>query len=44
MAQITMDDPDVYRDGVPVDDRGRIVVGKQYAGTKVRVAMEVVDE
>ena len=44
MAEITMTDPDVYRENVPVDDRGRVVVGKALAGKSVRVCVEVLDE
>ena len=44
MAEFTMTDPDVYRENVPVDDRGRIVVGKALAGKRVRVCVELVDE
>jgi len=44
MAEITIDDPDEYRSKVPVDDRGRVVVGKAYSGENVNVAIEIVDD
>lgn len=44
MAEISMIDPDVYRESVPVDDRGRVVVGKALSGKKVRISVEVVDD
>jgi len=44
MAEMCITDPDEYRAEIPVDDRGRVVVGKQYAGKKVNVTVEVVEE
>lgn len=43
MARMTIDDPDEYKTAVPVDDRGRVVVGKEYQGEQVNVAVEVID-
>lgn len=44
VANVTVEDPDEYRKSAPVDDRGRVTVGRQYAGKKVNVVIEVVDE
>lgn len=44
MARMTINDPDEYKTGVPVDDRGRVVVGKEYEGKQVNVAVEVVGD
>lgn len=41
MPQITLDDPEAYRVNVPVDDRGRVVVGQGLAGKRVTVVAEV---
>lgn len=44
MARMTIDDPDEYKSQVPVDDRGRVTVGKEYAGKNVNVAVEVSED
>jgi hypothetical protein len=44
MAEVTFDDPETYRDNVPVDDRGRVVIGKEHSGKRVRIAVEVLDD
>lgn len=44
MAEVTIHDPDEYRENVPVDDRGRVVVGKKLAGERIRVCVEVIDD
>jgi len=44
MATVTVDNPDVHRKDVPVDDRGRVVVGKEYSGEDVTVIVEVDNE
>lgn len=44
MAEVTIDDPDDYRKQAPVDDRGRVVIGKRFAGKKVNIAIEINDE
>lgn len=43
MAKTTIEDPDIYRKCVPVDDRGRVVIGRQLAGKKVNIVVEVED-
>jgi len=44
MADVQIEDPDVYRKEIPVDNRGRVTVGKEYEGKTVNVVMEVVDD
>lgn len=44
MVTTTIDDPDEIRIGVPVDGRGRVVVGREYEGKEVNVAVEVVGD
>jgi len=44
MATVEIVNPDVHRTNVPVDDRGRVVVGKAYSGKNVTVVVEVEDD
>lgn len=41
MATVEVENPDVHRKDVPVDDRGRVVIGKKYSGQEVTVIVEV---
>jgi len=40
MATVTVDDPVEHRKDVPVDDRGRVVIGKEHSGKRVTVIVE----
>jgi len=40
-GSVSLTNPDVHRTDVPVDDRGRVVVGKAYSGKNVTVVVEV---
>ncbi len=44
MAEIELDNPDVYRKDAPVDDRGRVHIGTEYADKRVTVVVEVNDD
>jgi len=44
MADVTVEDPDEHRTKMKVDNRGRVTVGKKYAGETVNVVMEVVED
>jgi len=41
MPDVQFEDPDVYRKEVPVDDRGRVVIGREHSGKTVTIAVEV---
>jgi len=41
MAEVKVTDPDVYRKEAPVDDRGRVAIGKEHAEESVTVVVEV---
>lgn len=43
MATVTIEDPDEHKTG-KVDDRGRVYVGTDYVGKRVRVVVEVEDD
>lgn len=44
MADVTIENPDEYRKNVPVDDRGRVSVGKSLAGERVTIVVERVED
>lgn len=41
VVEVTITDPDVHRKDVPVDDRGRVVIGREHAGKKVTIVVKV---
>lgn len=43
MTQIIIDDPDLY-EKFEVKDDGRIYLGKDWAGKKVKIVIEEIDE
>jgi hypothetical protein len=43
VASVTITDPDEHRTDVPVDSRGRVVIGKEYSGETVNVVIETTD-
>jgi len=43
MGDVVIEDADVYRKKAPVDQNGRVSVGKEYAGESVTIAVEVDD-
>lgn len=43
MADVEMNDPDVYRKNAPVDDRGRVHIGREHANKDVTIVVEVQD-
>jgi len=44
MGDVTIEDADVYRKKAPVDQNGRVSVGKEFAGESVTIAVEVADD
>lgn len=44
MATVEIEDPDVHRKGAPVDERGRVSVGREFAGENVTVVVERQEE
>lgn len=43
MTEVTVTDPDEVQTAKKVDDRGRVYVGTDYSGKRVRVVMEVME-
>ena len=43
MAEVKVENPELH-DEKTVDNRGRVYVGKEFAGKDVRIIVEVVDD
>lgn len=44
MSKVTIVDPAEHRTNVPVGDDGRVSIGRDHAGERVNVVVEVVED